>query len=580
MSVILPYRNTYFMEQQPARSFWEIHRPILLFLGVWAAVNLFQAWWLPLDPDEAYYWMYAQRLDWGYFDHPPMVALLARLGIDWIPGALGVRLGNIGMHIGTIFLFWQYLGKPEAGPSFLTWASLCLGLPFLHLYGIVATPDGPLLFFTVSYLYLLQQFAQQPHRKRALLLGAVMAALLYSKYHGILVIFFTLIAHWRLWKDPRFWLACAFGAFLFMPHLIWQYQHDFPSFRYHLKGRDDPYEWAFTWTYLLNQCFLFSPFLFPLFIRALGTIKKQGAAVAMAIGFWGFFLYSTTKGHVEPQWTAVLSFPLALLAFEYSKGRPHYEKWLRRAGLATFAGIALARIMLMLPIPGFKHPFQEKQWPKALNKFSGSNPVVFENSYRDASEYAFYTGQPPYTFTNVFYRPSQFDIWDDEKRLHNQRVLVLIQPGGLPCKACDTLELPGKTRLAIWADRLQVAQKVQLSSSDFPQTLRAGQEVTFSFDLFNPYPHAIYPQKGNMPLDFQVVVLEQGQVSELIPLSITDIPTFWPAGQKTTLQARFTVPQLPKGEYTIILGLNNRYLPPGWNSMPITITYMADPEKK
>src|SRR5262249_40494218 len=29
-----------------------------------------------LIPEEAYYWNYAQHLDWGYLDHPPMVAWL------------------------------------------------------------------------------------------------------------------------------------------------------------------------------------------------------------------------------------------------------------------------------------------------------------------------------------------------------------------------------------------------------------------------------------------------------------------------------------------------------------------------
>ena len=568
------------MEQDSTGSFLQTHRPILLFVAAWAAVNVFQAWWLSLDPDEAYYWAYAHRLDWGYFDHPPMVALLARLGIDWCPGALGVRLGNIGVHVGTIFLFWKYLGQPAAGPSFRTWASLCLGLPFLHLYGIVATPDGPLLFFTVWYLYLLQQFAERPDGKRALLLGAVMAALLYSKYHGVLVIFFTLCAHWRLWKDPRCWLACAFGALLFLPHLVWQYQHDFPSFRYHLKGRDDPYEWTFTWTYLMNQCLLFSPFLFPLFIRALGGLRQQGTAKVLVIGFWAFFLYSTTKGHVEPQWTAVLSFPLALVAFEYSKGRPRYAQWLRRAGLATFACIALARMLLMLPIPGLKHPFQPKQWPDALATFAGGSPVVFENSYRDASEYAFYTGQPPYTFTDVFYRPSQYDIWDGEKRLHGQRVLVLIQTGGLPCPACDTLRLPGKTRLAIWADSLQVAQKVRLSAPDFPDTLRAGAEISFSLSLFNPYPHAIDPKKGNMPLRVELVFLKKGQVEELVPVEVSDREAIWPAGRQTVLKARFTVPRLQRGQYQMVLGIGTGYLPPGWNSLPETVHYLPDSIKR
>jgi hypothetical protein len=568
------------MDQLSTTPFWKAYRPILLFSGTWAIINLLQAWWLPLDPDEAYYWTYAQRLDWGYFDHPPMVALLARIGIDWIPGSLGVRLGNIGIHIGTIFLFWKYLGQPQ-GSRFLTWAALCLGLPFLHLYGLVATPDGPLLFFTAWYLYLLQKFVHQPGWKRALLLGAVMAALLYSKYHGVLVILFSLGAHWRLWKDPRCWLACAFGALLFMPHLFWQYQHDFPSFRYHLKGRDDPYEWAFTWSYLINQVVLFSPLLFPLFIQALCAAKQQQrTATALILGFWGFFLYSTTKGHVEPQWTAVLSFPLALLAFEYSLGRSQYEKWLRRAGWATFTCIALARLALMLPIPGFKHPFQQKQWPKALEKIANGNPVVFQNSYRDASEYAFYTERQAFTFTDVFYRPSQFDLWDDERKLHGKRVLVLIQPGGTLCDICDTLTMNGKTRLALWADRLQVAQKVKIFAPETPDTFRIGQNYGFSLVLQNPYQYTIFPQTGNMPLHLDAVFLQQGQVIAFTALVVRNPPHSWPGLKDTRVGVSLTLPELKPGAYTLVFGIGNGVLPPGWNGAAQKITLLARARSK
>ncbi|MEL6358020.1 MAG: hypothetical protein AAFQ37_13930, partial [Bacteroidota bacterium] len=59
-------------------------------LGSWLFINLLQAALSPLDADEAYYWMYAHQLDWGYFDHPPAVAALIKFGM-WLPGELGVR---------------------------------------------------------------------------------------------------------------------------------------------------------------------------------------------------------------------------------------------------------------------------------------------------------------------------------------------------------------------------------------------------------------------------------------------------------------------------------------------------------
>ncbi len=45
-----------------------------------AVISLFQAGFTELMDDEAYYWVYSRHLDWGYFDHPPMVALLIKMG--------------------------------------------------------------------------------------------------------------------------------------------------------------------------------------------------------------------------------------------------------------------------------------------------------------------------------------------------------------------------------------------------------------------------------------------------------------------------------------------------------------------
>src|SRR5690348_10470338 len=50
----------------------------------------------PLSFDEAYYWTWSKHLAGGYYDHPPMVALVIRLG-TMIAGdtELGVRLVSI-----------------------------------------------------------------------------------------------------------------------------------------------------------------------------------------------------------------------------------------------------------------------------------------------------------------------------------------------------------------------------------------------------------------------------------------------------------------------------------------------------
>src|SRR6185312_7324884 len=60
------------------------------------ALRLVAAAWTPITFDEAYYWMWSKHLAGGYYDHPPMVALVIRAG-TMIAGdsEFGVRLVSI-----------------------------------------------------------------------------------------------------------------------------------------------------------------------------------------------------------------------------------------------------------------------------------------------------------------------------------------------------------------------------------------------------------------------------------------------------------------------------------------------------
>lgn len=42
-------------------------------------LNLLQAAFTTLMDDEAYYWLYGQNLDWGYFHQPPLIGIFLNL---------------------------------------------------------------------------------------------------------------------------------------------------------------------------------------------------------------------------------------------------------------------------------------------------------------------------------------------------------------------------------------------------------------------------------------------------------------------------------------------------------------------
>ena len=84
-----------------------LHKQYYYILAAWFIINLLQSIFTGLHSDESYYWMYSENLAWGYFDHPPMAALLIHIGHLLLPGEIGVRLLLILMSTATLALIFS-----------------------------------------------------------------------------------------------------------------------------------------------------------------------------------------------------------------------------------------------------------------------------------------------------------------------------------------------------------------------------------------------------------------------------------------------------------------------------------------
>src|ERR1700675_1055877 len=108
----------------------------------------------PLDGDESYYWDWSRRLALGYFDHPPAIALLIRIGTG-LAGATfpGVRLVPVLCNLAgavVILLMTRWLGGSAAA---LRAALVMACMPIIAGWLVLATPDNPL--FVTNALALL-----------------------------------------------------------------------------------------------------------------------------------------------------------------------------------------------------------------------------------------------------------------------------------------------------------------------------------------------------------------------------------------------------------------------------------------
>ncbi len=537
-----------------------------MILGV---LNVVQALFTELDPDEAYYWIYSQDLDWGYFDHPAGVALAIKGGFAIFSSTLGVRLAPILLLLGTVYLLWLILGKPKGKEDIHLFALLVLAMPMLHVYGFISTPDAPLLFFGALYLYLYKIFLDKNTWGIALAMGLCMAAMLHSKYHGVLWIFFILLSNLKLLRNPKFWVAGILGFICFFPHLYWQYSNDFPSFRYHLSGRDDKYEFKYTLNYLGNQLVIFSPLVVPFIWQSIrkwrpkNTFEKSW--LFLIWGFWGLFLLLTLKGHAEPHWTALLSLVFVLLLYRSAQEEIINLKWLKRMVWSTIVLLLIARIFLLIPFKNLDSDFHKRTWVAELKEEAHGLPILFMDSYRDPSKYAFYAKERAYTLTDVYYRKNQYDLFDWEKALHNQKVYIVGQ-GELECAACLPLQLTnrgGKT-YAI-ADSFQVTQNVWIEYALDVDTLIHDENYFFEVTLENPYRHTIQANTGNFPIQLYAVFIAKDESKHWIELVYEEQD--WPPG-KNKIEVKLKMNRFMKaiGPTQLFIGVRTGDLFPAINS--------------
>ena len=202
---------------------------VAFWLGVWWVCNLFQAGLTELANDEAYYHMFAENLSWGYFDHPPMTALLVWLGEHLFGGEFGVRFFFTLLQPLYLFVFWRIIRPTDADRRDAgLFVMLSAATLMLQLYGFIAVPDGPLMMTAALFLLTFKWFTEG-RRAAWLWMGVAMALMAYSKYHGALVVLFALAATPpRVFLRPTLYLSGAVALLLLVPHFVWQYGRGSP----------------------------------------------------------------------------------------------------------------------------------------------------------------------------------------------------------------------------------------------------------------------------------------------------------------------------------------------------------------
>jgi dolichol-phosphate mannosyltransferase len=207
-------------------------------------LRLFYITQVELLPEDSYYWNYAQHLDLGYLDHPPMVAWVIWLGTAVFGDTeFGVRIGALCCAAVASLFTYRLTRNLFGEASALVALVLMQVLPFFFLAGMLTTPDAPMTAAWAATLYFLER-ALVAGRARAWLLAGVSIGLgLISKYTiGMLVpaaLLFVILdpqsRRWLLRWEP--YAAMLIAVMIFSPVIIWNAQHEWASFAFQTSRR-------------------------------------------------------------------------------------------------------------------------------------------------------------------------------------------------------------------------------------------------------------------------------------------------------------------------------------------------------
>ena len=454
-------------------------RVVLVSIALLTVAKLYFAARAELFVEEAYYWNYLQHPALSYFDHPPMVAWIIGVG-TFVFGdtELGVRLGTILLSLassGVLFL----VARLWFGATCAWWSTLLFNLIPLYIgIGLLAFPDGPLVFFWLLTLYFVSKAigagVEGPAAGAAPrgsnwwwpCAGVALGGALLSKYTAIMLVpslalFFLTSKRYRSWLGrAQPWLMLFVALAVFSPVIIWNAENQWASFlfqstRTSTKRMQSFREISEFWGI---QILILGPVIFALLVM---TVRK-GFRVGWLGGQhgWNFcisfflplfltFFLASFKTDIHVNWTvpAFLSLLIGagalLQEFVLTPGATSSRWWRRFAWTVPVVAILFVALVISIVttgVPAKLAPSRIGGWRRlteavqkselALQNATGQKPFfIGADRYNIASQVAFYMRAPDECVNDLAFgqRSLGFKYWTDLNRFAGRPAVVALE---------------------------------------------------------------------------------------------------------------------------------------------------------
>ena len=223
--------------------------------------------------DELYFIACGQHLDWGYVDHPPLVAIYARIGEFFGPSLRGFRF--LSCIVGALRLVLTGVIAARLGGNRLAQVLACTAVFVAPAYlatDTILTMNAIEHLFWLGCLLIVIEIANGASERWWLAFGVVAGLGLQNK-HSMLFLGFAIVVALlltplrRSLARPWIWLGGAIALLLFLPNVLWQVQHDFATLELLRNVKETGKNIVLApLPFVVQQAKMLSPFSAPLWI--------------------------------------------------------------------------------------------------------------------------------------------------------------------------------------------------------------------------------------------------------------------------------------------------------------------------
>ena len=425
---------------------------VLLHLALISSVGL--------GGDEAHYGLYALKLDWSYFDHPPMVGWLLSVGQIFGPSETGLRLIPLALMVLNSVLLLKLTQKVYPDSDFIPVVALALFHLSLitQLLGWGMIPDVPLMTFNLLTIFAVIRLRERFTTMNFAIFGLLIGLCGLTKYTAIVIpiaLFSWLVLQRQFFnwlRQPGLWLAVLIAAVTVSPVFYWNSQHDWISFVFQMDHATGG-EWKISNVLRMQraQLLAFSPLVFVLglvvffsSIRSLFTNERslsshQRLLFAMGVVHLGLVAWSSGHGELLPHWGTLGWLMVAPLGAEKMVYLWQKKSQLIRISLGILAVVSIILWIFLFLLLGLK-PVQMVKgsevaledllgWKEAAEKavtLASEQEVEFiwVENWSHTSRIAWYSQHSGLTVQTVDRKPNQFDLWNGEPLASQRAVLV------------------------------------------------------------------------------------------------------------------------------------------------------------